>query len=131
MKLTLQDLINIGDVYKAIQFADSHKKDYPKMQMESPRLPNKPTAEDYIKYGQELKPYEEAKAKHKEEVDEIRKYNQEISNLIIDFIKDQSGLKDLPEIKQNKVWSKAYEEGRSSGYYEVYNELVDLIELVK
>jgi len=53
-----------------------------------------------------------------------------ISNIIEEFIKDVSGFnKTVPDDKKSKVYSKAWEDGHSSGYYEVYLCLLSLVEL--
>ena len=45
------------------------------------------------------------------------------------YIREKSGLNDIPEDKRSKVYSLAWDRGHSSGYAEVYNELVSLVDL--
>jgi len=45
------------------------------------------------------------------------------------YIKDIAGLNTIPKQYQEKVWSKAYSDGHSNGYVEVYNCLNNLLEI--
>ena len=63
---------------------------------------------------------------------ENKKYNQEIDDMIMDYIKKESGLNDLnvsDKVKTNII-SKAWCDGHSSGYVEVYYHLVELVEML-
>ena len=59
----------------------------------------------------------------------IREHNGEVNVLIEGFIKKESGLFDIPEQYQNKVYYRAYSDGHSAGYYEVYQKLCELVEI--
>ena len=60
---------------------------------------------------------------------EYKKVKIAIENVAVEFIKEMSGLNEIPEQYRDKVYSKAYEYGHSSGLSEVYNTLVDLVEI--
>jgi len=61
-----------------------------------------------------------------------KSYNQqcnEINALITEFIIVESGLDKIPEQYRDKVYSKAYENGNRSGFYEIYLELCSLVSI--
>ena len=54
----------------------------------------------------------------------------EIEHMVADLIKSESGLDSIvPALYRDKIWSIAWEEGHSSGYYEVYKWLCKLVEV--
>ena len=53
----------------------------------------------------------------------------EIEHMITDLISRESGLDSIPEQYRDKIWCIAWEEGHSSGYYEVYQWLCKLVEI--
>ncbi len=76
--------------------------------------------------------YEIDIVKYKEEKEKYQEHKNNLESILIDYIKEVSGLnKIVPEQYRDKVWSKAYSDGHSSGYYDVYinlNELVAIFE---
>lgn len=81
-------------------------------------------ANELIKYETELKAYEENLGKY-----QIERYR--LNDLIEKFIREESGLNYIPVQYRDKVYSYAYSEGHSNGYYEVYNKLLSLVEIFK
>ena len=89
----------------------------------------KPTQEDMTLFLSEKEKYkidlEEYKIKNTFYGDESMK----LYSLLEEKIKDDSGLNSIPEQYRDKVYSYAYEQGHGSGYGEVYNYLLDLVEI--
>jgi hypothetical protein len=96
----------------------------------APQLKSKsPTVE-------ELKSYSEARIVYEKELENYMQdndlYNQEsnrVWSLLEEKIKEDSGLNDIPKQYRDKVYSYAYQQGHSSGYGEVYNYLIDLVNI--
>ena len=96
-----------------------------------PKAPNSSaTSDDYVAYAKSLKEYEIDYSKYQESYKEVMKNNAIVNGVIEEFIKDAAGLFDyVPEQYIDKVYAKAYEMGHSSGYYEVYIQLEDLVDI--
>jgi hypothetical protein len=61
-------------------------------------------------------------------------YDTEDIRLMLQFKDDafkELNLIDLPLWQRNRIWDLAYEHGHSSGYSEIWNELIDLAYLFK
>lgn len=96
----------------------------------SPTLKNNHTYEEAFDYAEKLKEYIEVlKPKFQKEYGEWSRKKSEIESNITDFIKDVAGLNQIPKESQEKVWSRAWEDGHSDGYYEVYLRLCELTSL--
>lgn len=80
-------------------------------------------------FADKLAIYETEYAEYLIQEKECKIHNQNVGDLIHDFICEESGLNTIPEQYQNKVFSKAWSDGHSSGYYEVYQELCELVEI--
>ena len=89
----------------------------------------KPTEEDMTLFLSEKEKYkidlEEYKIKNTFYGDESMK----LYSLLEEKIKDDSGLNSIPEQYRDKVYSYAYQQGHGSGYGEVYNYLLGLVEI--
>jgi hypothetical protein len=90
------------------------------------------TPQDYIDYGNALatfnSEYETWKTTVKATEDDR---DNEIDSLCESLIKEESGLNNL-KISQkqiDKIWSKAWQDVHSDGYYEAYINLCELVEL--
>lgn len=116
------------EAYDAIAHCKSLMKEY-RGRPTKPSLPVKHTASDVVAYGGLLKTYEMLLAKYENEVNEVKLHNNNINRVLEEHLRDASGLNSIPEQYRNKVWSKAWEIGHSSGYGEVYCSLCDLIEI--
>lgn len=131
-QVTLKVLQSKYDEYQSvIDTIEWAKKQYG----DSPRLPTKPvllvkhTSEDVGKYQKDLHEYEKAYDNHKIEKERFYTNKSKIEDAIVEFIKQEAGLDTIPEQYRDKVYTKAYEDGHSSGYYEVYLKLDSLIEI--
>lgn len=118
------------DVYKAQEKIREHL---------NPLYVSKPTVprlKSNVPSQEEMETYLNARVAYEKELEEYGfnndSYKQESSrlwNLLEEKIKEDSGLNDIPEQYRNKVYSYAYREGHSSGMGEVYNYLIELVEI--
>lgn len=97
--------------------------------LEKPFLSRKPTAEEARYYARQLDIYEANKLAIKEQKELTKEIRQKAFEDFENYVKDLAGLFDIPEQYQANVWSLAYQRGHSSGYSEVYTNLVDLVEI--
>jgi hypothetical protein len=98
--------------------------------VKKPSMPNThPTAEEATAYIKELSGYKDSLTKN----GELRRaYDAENSRLYDLFKADaleEAGLTGHPNA--DKIFAKSWEDGHSSGYYEVFSILCDLAELVR
>ena len=111
-----------------IEFAKKKYLPYPDKPIK-PILKSNSTSKEALEFANKLKDYEEEissfELKKKEYYDRLNKIN----SIIEEFIKDVSNLNLVPEQYRTKVYFLAYSKGHSSGWNEVYNELVDLVEI--
>ncbi len=107
-------------------------------QFKQPQRPTKPSLSplaasyDADAFAKKLKIYE-GQLKYYAE-DEV-KYETEsgvIQDLIEAFIKEKSGLNTLPfsQRVKDKIYWKAYSDGHSSGWNEVFGVLIDLVSML-
>lgn len=99
--------------------------------------PNRPPTPPLDDPGK-LRTYADAIEKWNIEIEEWKKtrqketeYNNKISDAISKYIQDESGLNSIPEQYRSKVYAYAWDQGHSSGYYEVYNYLISLVDIFK
>lgn len=115
--------------YDAIEYAKSLKVQFKiNFFKEKPILNKNHTSLEVIEYASKLKEYEEAFAEHEKIVKETKEYNNSIDVVIEQYIR-QVALYSVPEQYKNKVYSKAYEYGHSSGFNEVFSKCVSLNEI--
>lgn len=75
-----------------------------------------------------MEKYSLKEEKYKQAQNSCRQKEFEMNDIIEQFIKDLSGLNSIvPEKYRDKVYQKAYDDGHSAGYYEVYLHLQDLV----
>ena len=123
----MEEIVSTSTVYDTIYWALNQGLEFPK-------LPKKPIANitnssNAKQYAIELEEYEKKYAEYEVRYFEYKKVKFAIENVAVEFIKEMSGLNEIPEQYRDKVYSKAYEYGHSSGLSEVYNTLVDLVEI--
>jgi hypothetical protein len=117
------------DIAKGIQYCKDSMVDIPKKPIEPKLYNNKPTLEQIELYSKNSKEYPLLMEEYQILNRKNQYYNFEITSLIEEFIKSESGLKKIPKEYQDKVWSNAYNDGHSDGYYEVYLKLISLVEI--
>ena len=115
-------------VFDAIEWA---KKQYG----DSPKPPTKPilkfnhTSIDVGVYQKNIEHYEKAFDDYKIEKEKYYKNRSKIEDVIVEFIKEETGLNTIPKQYRDKVYSKAYEDVHSRGYYGLYLKLNSLLEI--
>lgn len=87
------------------------------------------TSDQVLEFSKKLKAYEEATVKDHEALNEFKKGRFEMDNILTSYIKEVSGLNDIPEQYREKVYSLAYSNGHSEGFTGIYNNLVELVEI--
>lgn len=122
--MSLSDAIYHLEIFREYQFPKRTRK---------PQLTNtNPSKEEVDLYLKQTSEYEALNSSYKEN---IRLYNEEqyqISEYIINRIKEDSGLNELvPEQYRNNVYAYAYDRSRGDGYYEVYITLCNLVDIFK
>jgi len=98
-------------------------------QPRKPTLERNPTAEDAKAYVDALAQYETDLARYKVEKAEYDKLDVEHHNNMVDLLWYIGG--DVPEQYKDKVFSKAWSDGHSSGWSEILNELYGLVEIFR
>lgn len=123
----MEEIAYSSTVYDAIYWALNQKLEFPK----APKKPiaNISNSSNAKQYAIELEEYEKKYAEYEVRCFEYKKVKIAIENVAVEFIKEMSGLNEIPEQYRDKVYSKAYEYGHSGGLSEVYNTLVDLVEI--
>ena len=91
-----------------------------------PRKPSGDTAAVYAEYAEKLAVYEEQMLHYRYERDQALAVKSQLEDELSLFLIELSGWKDHP--KADNAWAYAWQEGHSSGYYEVYVNLCDLYE---
>jgi len=126
--LTIEDLRKIENVYDAIQYSQEF---YPKYVLppKKPRLKKDHFSDDAEKYAKDLKEYEIKYEEWEKDDNQIKEKTIEINTIVIEYIKEAAGFESIPNKSKDKVWSKAWVDGHSAGFYKVYLELCELVDL--
>ena len=126
---TLKELLFTNSLSEVIEIALTKVPEYPK-QPKQPRLFNStPTETEAENYVLLLKRHDASKIIFEEELKAYRLVKEYIYEEIATFIKEHAGLNTIPEQYREKVWNRAYADGHSSGYYEVYLKLDSLLDI--
>lgn len=126
--LTIQDLEKFN-VYKAIEYVRKLEPDYTSRPLK-PFLKINASSSEVKQYATELENYELSLVEYTANKQIRDKEVRQLYDVLEDFIKENSGFYEIvPKDKQDKVWRYAWQQGHSSGYSEVYNYLLDLVEL--
>lgn len=116
-------------VQEAIEYIGSLEPSYTQAP-KTPRLGTGHTSTEVKEYASLLEQYEKDIIAHKETRKIENEQIKQLNTVLEDYIKDEAGLYDhVPKDKQDKVWSLAWQQGHSSGYSEIYNHLLDLVNL--
>lgn len=116
------------NVSNANCFMDKFNFSYPE-KPSKPRLEQKHNSKDIEIYQKAYEQYEIDLVEYGKQKTLYIERNCDINNTIESYIKEISGFNRLSETTKKKVWYKAWEDGHSSGYYQVYYELCDLVDL--
>lgn len=116
-----------GDVYDKIKMLEELR-----VHVERPRNPNHigiKTSAELFEIAEKMKVYEKEMEEYLVQEKECKFHNLKVDSLINAFISEESGFNTIPEQYRNKVFSKAWSDGHSDGYYAVYQELCELVEI--
>lgn len=128
---TLNDLHqSLGGVHPVIEHA---KRNLFAPYIERPTKPRQPkfnaTSTEVKHYSIELAEWEAGMELWKADRQIIMEHDAKVCALLESFLWEESRLNAIPEQYRAKVWNKAYQDGHSSGYGEVFNQLLDLVEI--
>ena len=88
-----------------------------------------PTDAEIETYSTDLAMYNKNIENYKENEKLCTLESSNRTTAIEDFIKEEAGLNTIPEQYRSKVYSHAYDAGRSDGFDEVYQKLIDLVDI--
>ena len=126
--VTTEKLQSFEDVFAACEWVKAQHLSYPK-RPDKPYLPIKHTAAEVQIYLPLLIEYVAAKSLHETAIDHWNKKTNAINAILEEFIKEEAGLNNIPITYRERTWSKAWADGHSNGYYEVYSKLRSLVEI--
>jgi hypothetical protein len=131
---TIQDVVSymnenhfsLSDMIEIIRNSNNvNLPEYP----HKPHLDSKHSSYDVLKYAEDLKQYEIDIKKYNAEHIKYRNENYRLNNLIKELVCIEASLDTVPEKYREKVYSYAYEHSHSTGYYEVYLTLCNLVDI--
>jgi len=126
----LDKLYDQESCYKAIEWALQQRGEYPE-RPKKPILSTKHTSLEAKQYSIDLQAWEKEKQEYDERVVVWKANENAITDVIVTYIKDLAGFNFVPIKYQDKVYAKAYQDGHSDGYYEVYQKLISLVEIFR
>ena len=132
-KVTLERLNEIASktsVYEALQWAVLQYGESPK-RPRKPELKYNANSIEVKEYVVKLEEWENDTDLYCRSHDEYALNVNNIETTMFDFIKDASGLNDIPEQYRSKVYSLAHSYGHSDGFYSIYQSLVELVDIFK
>jgi hypothetical protein len=103
-----------------------------RVSIQKPNKPIKPvdfSSDSFRKYANDLETYETKLEEYQSNFTLGQIHNMKVDARILDFIKIESGLNNVPEQYREKLFRKAWSDGHSSGYYEVYQQMCELVEI--
>lgn len=100
-----------------------------------PEKPTKPIlkigakAKEVKDYALKLESYESKLVDYKRQFESYQKEKIPFNKLMREAVEDYAGIEVVPQKYRSKLWNLAWEQGHSSGYHDVYNYLLDLIDI--
>ena len=98
-----------------------------------PQKPNNfnlKSSEEFLEYANKLKVYEIDIVSYNEKFKIFKSEETRLDGLIIEFIREISGLNKIPNQYIEKVFNHA-NDNSNNGYYETYTNLCELVEIFK
>ena len=132
-ELTVQELIEyskINGVYRAIKYAEEQYVVCPPTPRK-PKLTNYATSSEVFEYGKRLAEWEVETEAYKVAHNNWMENKRKIDSIIESFIMESASISVVPKQYREKLYSKAWSDGHSNGFYEVYMILKSLIEIFK
>ena len=130
-KISIDELIHHHetvsfDIVRTIDYAI--KLEIDELKISKPFLKINANSDEALEYAQKLKQYEIDVVDINNQNRLISKYNDELYNTIIDFIKNRVGFYNIPELYQEKTFS--YIRDKSDSLKELYYELQSIIDSI-
>lgn len=130
MELTLETIkdwnLNVSETLEKI---GEYNPPYPQ-RPSKPMLNSKHSTEEVLEYAKKLENYDKEFEQYKFNKSLYDDGMSQLNSLREEFIKDYVDFyKHIPSDKQAKVWWKAWEDGHSNGWNDVYYQLDSLVEL--
>ena len=123
-----------GQFYEAEEFINSTLNSiakYPNKPFE-PKLLNSHTSNEAHIYAEALKKYEKQMVEYNKQALLCKEIRIKLYSAFEMYIEEESGLNSIvPKQYRKKVSSKAYSYGHSSGYYDIYVQLKELVDIFK
>ena len=97
-----------------------------------PPKPSLPTGSsgEIRKYADEVEKWEKEIELYKISRKAAQEHDNLLNQMLEEYIKEEAGLnKYVPEKYRQKMWQCAWNHGHSCGYYEVYLELCNLVDI--
>jgi len=95
-----------------------------------PKANNAKTPAELRALADEIEEWEKYEKKRKAAIRKSERSEADVSELIEDFVKIDSGLTTkVPEKYRDKIYRIAWDRGHGCGFSEVYNYLVELVEV--
>lgn len=126
--VTLEKMKQHDSVLNAIKWAIQQRGEYPS-RPPKPILNAKHNVDEARKHVEDFKQFELLKKEYENKMSQYRSRCNDIDNVIVQYIKEEAGLNSIPKQYQDKVYNKAYEDGHSLGFYEVFQKLISLVEI--
>jgi hypothetical protein len=127
---TIEEIYEIeNDIYLTIEKFQSQLPSYPKKPLMPKLATTTPTKEEYENYVQKTNEYNISLEEYHKETKEYNRISKIINESLEYFLADITGLNNIPDEYQTKVWSLAWQKGHSEGWYSVYGHLEELVDL--
>jgi hypothetical protein len=127
--VTIKRLRQFDSVYNAIAWAQNQIEPTPKNPVKPRMTTQQPSLGEVQIYSGLLEIYDKAYAEYSKELADVKERTLNIYCTLVDYIREESGLNNIPEQYRSKVYNKAYSDGHAEGYYSVYQHLCNLVEI--
>ena len=133
--ITIENLIEIADTHDVKYAIDVAKTFYSDIIFPSeeprPKKNKDATEREIFQYLTELKKWEISNEDRKAKIEEYNKVGLEVNTIIEGFIREYSGLNNIPEQYRDKAYTAAYVLTHSGYHVEIYKKLLILIEIFR
>jgi hypothetical protein len=128
-KITIHDIRNNSDrIGLNIDYALGIYGDSPE-KPKKPFLKNAHNADEALQYAADLRLWQEKMHDYEIALAAWRDRRNHAESVLVEYIKEEAGFSRVPTPYQDKIWSLAWADGHSYGYYEVYQKLSSLVEI--
>lgn len=129
-QVTTEKLKSFDDVGSAIKWASYQLIAPPERILRPNSLKSTHNSSDVKKYLEELIQYEQRMEKYELHSENAENINNKINSVVLEFIKESSGLYGIPKTYQDPVLQKALSErAPSEAYLDVYLKIKSLVEI--